>query len=101
MDNFLEAYFGNESDVEYIKENVNIDKNKYHDKIRFTSEFKIFEVKSNGTKKYLNLSFFGFVKYLKLNLVGGFSFQALNPQDLSNGNISKDISKIVKKINSL
>lgn len=53
--------------------------------------------KSNGTKKYLNLSFFGFVKYLKLNLVGSFSFQALNPQDLSN----RDISKIVKKINSL
>jgi multimeric flavodoxin WrbA len=57
--------------------------------------------KTSGTKKYLNLSFFGFVKYLKLNLVGSYNFQALNPQDLSNGDISKDISKIVKKINSL
>lgn len=57
--------------------------------------------KINSTKKYLNLSFFGFVKYLKLNLIESYTFQALNLQDLSNSDISKDIFKIAKKINSL
>jgi len=57
--------------------------------------------KNKGTKKYLNLSFFGFVKYLKLYLVESFSFQALNPMDLCKEDINKDIAKIVKKINSL
>lgn len=55
---------------------------------------------NKGTKKYLNLSFFGFVQYLKLNLLGSLSFQALGIKDLSKQDISKDISKIVKKINN-
>jgi len=57
--------------------------------------------KEKGSKKYLNLSFFGFVKYLKLKLIGSYIFQALNPNDLNKKDIKKDISKIVKKINSL
>jgi multimeric flavodoxin WrbA len=57
--------------------------------------------KNKGTKKYLNLSFFGFVKYLKLNLLGSYGFQALDPHDLSQKDITKDIYKIIKKINSL
>jgi len=58
--------------------------------------------KSQGTRKYLSLSFFGFVKYLKLNLINEYSFQALNPLDLSkNESALKNISKIAKKINSL
>lgn len=57
---------------------------------------------NKGTKKYLNLSFLGFVEYLKLNLLGSYSFQALNLQDLKvKESTSKEISKIVKKINSL
>lgn len=57
--------------------------------------------KKRGTKKYLNLSFFGFVKYLKLKLVGSYSFQALNVGDLNKNNTTKDFSRIVEKINSL
>lgn len=56
---------------------------------------------SKGTKKFLNFSIFGFVKHLKLNLIGSYAFQALNIRDLNNKNISKDISKIVRKIKSL
>jgi len=52
----------------------------------------------SGTKKHLNLSFHGFIKYLKLKNMGSYGFQALNPEDLSKKDISKDILKIVKKI---
>jgi multimeric flavodoxin WrbA len=51
-----------------------------------------------GTKKYLDLAFYGFVKYLKLRLLGSYAFQALNVGDLKNKNINKEIEKIVKKI---
>jgi len=57
---------------------------------------------NKGTLKYLNLSFLGFVEYLKLNLLGSYSFQALNSQDLKGKKSAlKEIDKIVKKINSL
>ncbi len=56
---------------------------------------------TKGTKKHLNLSFFGFIEYLKLELLSSYSFQALNLKDLSKKDILKDISKIVKKIDSL
>lgn len=54
-----------------------------------------------GTKKCLDLAFFGFTKHLKLNLVGSYSFEALEWNELSKKDISKEIIKIVKKINSL
>ncbi len=54
MDNFLEAYFGSESDVDYIKEHIKKDKNKYQENLRFTSEFKIFEVKPDGTRREID-----------------------------------------------
>ncbi len=53
-----------------------------------------------GTKKCLDLAFYGFIKHLKLNLIGSYSFQALEWNELSKKDISKEIAKIVKKINS-
>ncbi|MDD4332522.1 MAG: flavodoxin family protein [Patescibacteria group bacterium] len=49
-----------------------------------------------GTTKYLNLAFFGFVKYLKLKLIGVCSFQALKAGELKSENIAKEIEKIIK-----
>ncbi|MCK5212238.1 flavodoxin family protein [Candidatus Parcubacteria bacterium] len=54
-----------------------------------------------GTEKYLNLSFYGFVKYLKLKLIDSYSFRALELNDIKSKDISNDISKITEKINSL
>ncbi len=54
-----------------------------------------------GTKERLDLAFYGFIKHLKLDFVGSYSFEALEWNDLSKKNISKEINKIVKKINSL
>lgn len=54
-----------------------------------------------GTKKRLDLAFFGFVKHLKLNLVNSYSFEALEWNELSKKDISKEVTKIVNKINSL
>ncbi len=48
-----------------------------------------------GTKERLNLAFFGFIKHLKLNLVGSYSFEALEWNELSEKDISKEIAKIV------
>lgn len=56
---------------------------------------------TKGTKKYLDLSFFGFIKHLKLDRQGSYSFRALNANDLSRQDISREILKITKKINSL
>lgn len=55
----------------------------------------------NGTKKYLDSAFFGFIKHLKLNLIDSYSFEALEWNELAKKDISKEIIKIVKKINSL
>lgn len=55
----------------------------------------------NGTKKLLDLAFFGFIKHLKLNLIASYSFEALEWNELSKKDISKEIAKIVIKINSL
>lgn len=57
--------------------------------------------KNRTTKKYLNLSFFGFIKYLKLKLINSYSFKALNPKDLTKKDKEKKFQKIVRKINSL
>ncbi len=57
--------------------------------------------KKEGTKKYLNLAFYGFVKHLKLNLIDSYSFEALEWNELSEKDITKEIAKIVGKINSL
>jgi len=53
------------------------------------------------TKKFLDLSFYWFVKYLKLKLVDSYTFQALDSNDIEHIDISKDISKIVKQIEGL
>lgn len=52
MDDFLEAYFG---DLDYIKENINIKKkDKHEEKIRFSSDFKIYEVNPDELKSKKN-----------------------------------------------
>jgi multimeric flavodoxin WrbA len=56
---------------------------------------------ARGTKKCLELAFFGFVKYLKLDMIDSFSFQALERNDLKKKGIAKEIKRIVGKINSL
>jgi hypothetical protein len=44
----------------------------------------------------------GFIKYLKLNLVESFCFQALNSKDLEkDSEIISKIDKISQKINSI
>lgn len=55
----------------------------------------------DGTKERLDLAFYGFVKHLKLNLIESYSFEALEWNEISKKDISKEISKIVRKINSL
>lgn len=55
----------------------------------------------DGTKKHLDQAFYGFVKHLKLDLAGSYSFEALEWNELSKKDISKEIAKIIKKINSL
>ena len=57
--------------------------------------------KNEGTKKSLNLAFYGFVKHLKLDLIDSYSFQALEWNELSKKDISEEIAKIVGEINSL
>jgi len=52
-----------------------------------------------GTKKYLDFAFYGFVKYLKLKLLGTYVFKSLDVGDLKAEKISKEIKDIVKKIN--
>lgn len=54
--------------------------------------------KIKGTKKYLNSSFYGFVKYLKLELIGSHSFQALELNDIKKIDISSEISKIAEDL---
>lgn len=54
-----------------------------------------------GTKERLDLAFYGFVKHLKLDLIESYSFEALEWNELSKNDISKEIATIVKKINSL
>ncbi|MCK4553994.1 flavodoxin family protein [Candidatus Parcubacteria bacterium] len=58
--------------------------------------------KIEGSQKYLDHTMYGFVKYLKFDLVGSYCFKALNPNDLKQNpeDISK-IDKIIGKINSL
>jgi len=56
---------------------------------------------ASGTKKYLELAFFGFVKYLKLDMIDSFSFQALGRNDLKKKGVSKEAGKIARKIDSL
>jgi len=53
-----------------------------------------------GTKERLDMAFFGFIKHLKLNLVSSYSFEALEWNELNKKDISKEITKIVGKINS-
>ncbi len=55
----------------------------------------------DGIKKHLDLAFYGFVKHLKLDLVDSHSFEALEWNELGKKDISREIAKIVKKINSL
>lgn len=56
----------------------------------------------SGSQKYLGHSMYGFVKYLKLNLIGSYCFQALNQNDLKKDPDSiLKIDEIVAKINSL
>jgi multimeric flavodoxin WrbA len=52
-----------------------------------------------GTKKYLNISFLGFVRYLKLKLIGSYAFQALDINELKEKNVFREFDKIIRKIN--
>jgi len=54
-----------------------------------------------SSKKYLEATTYGFVKYLKFNLIGSYCFQALNPNDLKQNSPDNQINEIVKKINDL
>jgi multimeric flavodoxin WrbA len=55
-----------------------------------------------GTQKYLDCTMNGFVKYLKLDLLGSYCFKALEYDDLKkNPEAELEINKIVEKINSL
>ncbi len=54
-----------------------------------------------GTKERLDLAVYGFVKHLKLDLIESYSFEALEWNELSKKDISEEITRIVKKINSL
>ncbi|EKE11180.1 MAG: NADPH-dependent FMN reductase [uncultured bacterium] len=57
--------------------------------------------KVEGTKKYLDTSFFGFIEYLKLDLIGSYAFQALERSELSTKENISEVDKIVEKINAL
>lgn len=58
--------------------------------------------KIQSTQKYLDYTTYGFVKYLKFDLIGLYSFRALNSNDLKqNPKSILKINKIVEKINSL
>lgn len=54
-----------------------------------------------GTKERLDMAFFGFIKHLKLNLFGSYSFEALEWNELVKKDISKEIAKIVERIKEL
>lgn len=51
--------------------------------------------KPDGTKKYIDLAMHGFVRYQKMNLIGSYAFQALNPGDL------KENNEALEKINQI
>jgi multimeric flavodoxin WrbA len=52
-----------------------------------------------GTQKFLKTAMAGFVKYLHLDLIGVFSFQALNAKDLEKNKKNEiQIKKIIKKL---
>ncbi len=54
------------------------------------------------TKKYLDAAMHGFVRYLKLDLIGSYCFKALYNNDLKKDSDSDiQINEIVKMINSL
>ncbi len=53
-----------------------------------------------GTKKSLDAAFYGLIKHLKLNFIASYSFEALEWNELSKKDISKEIGEIVEKINS-
>lgn len=58
--------------------------------------------KADISREYLNHTMHGFVKYLKLNLIGSYCFQALHQNDLKeNSEAVLEIEKIIEKINSL
>ncbi len=65
---------------------------------------KIFLIMVGGgnskiSKKYLEITMRGFVKYLKLDLIQTYCFKALNPKDVEqNPNSIKQISKIINDI---
>ncbi|MBU0722602.1 flavodoxin family protein [Patescibacteria group bacterium] len=55
-----------------------------------------------ASQKYLDHTTHGFVKYLKLNLIGSYCFKALNPNDIKqNPESILKIDEITRKINSL
>lgn len=49
----------------------------------------------DGTKKYLDLTMSGFVRYHELKLIGSYAFSALNPDDLRND------KEAIEKINDI
>lgn len=56
--------------------------------------------KIEGTKKYLDTAVHGFVKYLKLELLGSFAFEALEMTDVKNDSTAlTEIGKIVELCN--
>jgi multimeric flavodoxin WrbA len=58
--------------------------------------------KIEGTQTYLSHTMYGFVKYLKFNLVGSYCFNGLNQNDLKQNSLSiLKIDEIIRKINSL
>ena len=52
-----------------------------------------------GSQKYLNSTMYGFVKYLKFNLIDSYCFRGLNPDDLrQNSDSLSKITEIIEKI---
>jgi len=55
-----------------------------------------------GLKKYLNETMYGFVKYLKLDLIGSYCFKGLYFNDVKqNLDSDKEINKIIEKIKEI
>ena len=55
-----------------------------------------------GSQKYLDCTMYGFIKYLKFDLVGSYCFKALNLHEVEKNQDSlKLIDEIIKKVNSL
>ncbi len=65
-------------------------------------QFMVGGGKTEGTQLNLNAAMHGLTKYLYLDLVGSYSFKALDPDDIKNDESAKGtINKIVDKINAI